>query len=164
MGYSNERKRAVLAKLTPPQNRSVKEVAAEEGIADVTLYAWRREARQKGELLPAAGSASATWSSRDKFATVMATAALSAEQQAEYCRKHGLYVEELAEWRRACEEANGWAAERNMQQKDVDRATKQQIRELERDLNRKNRALAETAALLTLSKKARAIWGDSEDE
>ncbi len=65
MGYSNERKRAVLAKLTPPQNRSVKEVAAEEGIADVTLYAWRREARQKGELLPAAGSASATWSSRD---------------------------------------------------------------------------------------------------
>jgi transposase len=38
------------------------------------------------------------------------------------------------------------------------------VRELERELRRKEKALAETAALLTLSKKARAIWGDGEAE
>jgi hypothetical protein len=35
---------------------------------------------------------------------------------------------------------------------------------LERELRRKDKALAETAALLTLRKKAQAIWGDGEDE
>ena len=34
------------------------------------------------------------------------------------------------------------------------------IRELERELYRKEKALAETAALLVLKKKAQAIWGD----
>ena len=38
------------------------------------------------------------------------------------------------------------------------------IKELERELRRKDKALAETAALLVLKKKAQAIWGDREDE
>jgi hypothetical protein len=37
------------------------------------------------------------------------------------------------------------------------------MKALERELRRKERALAEAAALLTLSKKARAIWGEDED-
>ena len=43
-------------------------------------------------------------------------------------------------------------------------ALRQRIRELERDLGRKDRALAETAALLILRKKAAAIWGEDEAE
>jgi transposase-like protein len=50
--YSEERKRAVLAKLCPPHNRSVREVAAEEGISEATLYNWRKRARDRGELYP----------------------------------------------------------------------------------------------------------------
>jgi hypothetical protein len=37
------------------------------------------------------------------------------------------------------------------------------IRSLEAELRRKERALAEAAALLVLAKKARALWGDNED-
>jgi hypothetical protein len=43
------------------------------------------------------------------------------------------------------------------------RAEKKRSKELERELLRKERALAETAALLTLRKKAQAIWGDGEE-
>lgn len=50
--YSDERRKAVLAKLAPPQNITVKEVAEEEGISVATIYNWRREARQRRELLP----------------------------------------------------------------------------------------------------------------
>jgi hypothetical protein len=38
------------------------------------------------------------------------------------------------------------------------------LRQLEAELRRKDRALAETAALLVLSKKMQALWGDNEDD
>ena len=48
MKHSQERKRAVLAKLAPPQQRRVKDVAAEAGIAPATLYHWRRMPAKSG--------------------------------------------------------------------------------------------------------------------
>ena len=48
MRYSQERKQAVLAKLAPPHQRTVKDVAAEEGISLATLYHWRQQARLTG--------------------------------------------------------------------------------------------------------------------
>lgn len=164
MKYSNERKQAVLAKLCPPHNRSIREVAAEEGISEATLYNWRKQARARGELYPDAGSDAEGWTARDKFAAVLETAAMNESERAEYCRKRGLYSEQLAAWRRACEQANDWAAQRSQEHAKADREQRRKMRELERELNRKEKALAETAALLTLSKKARAIWGDGEDE
>ena len=45
----------------------------------------------------------------------------------------------------------------------MDREVRREVRSLEREPQRKEQALAETAALLTLSKKARALWGEGED-
>ena len=163
MRYSEERRRSVLAKLSPPHNRTIKDVAAEEGISEATLYGWRKQARERGELYPDAGTHAEGWTTRDKFAAVVETASMSEAERAEYCRKRGLYVQQLAAWREACESANDWAFERRHQQKTADREVRRKVQELERELKRKNAALAETAALLTLSKKARAIWGESED-
>ncbi len=56
------------------------------------------------------------------------------------------------------------AEERNANQVKADREQRRKMRTLERELARKEKALAETAALLALSKKAQAIWGDAEDE
>lgn len=61
--------------------------------------------------------------------------------------------------REACESANDWAVKRRQQQKTADREVRRKVQDLERELQRKNAALAETVALLTLSKTARAIWG-----
>ena len=52
MKYSQERKEAVLRKMMPPHNRSIRQLAKEEGISEPTLYNWRNEARRKGILLP----------------------------------------------------------------------------------------------------------------
>ena len=52
MKYSPERKEAVLKKMMPPHNRSIQQLAKEEGISEATLYNWRNEARRKGILLP----------------------------------------------------------------------------------------------------------------
>ena len=163
MKYSQERKQAVLAKLAPPHQRTVKDVAAEEGIAPATLYHWRQQARLNGGLFPDDGAAPEGWTARDKFSAVMETAALNESERAEYCRKRGLYPQQITAWRRACESATDWAGERGRQQAAVARDARKQVRALERELQRKEKALAETAALLTLSKKARAVWGEGED-
>ncbi|WPL15680.1 hypothetical protein Thiowin_00589 [Thiorhodovibrio winogradskyi] len=88
------------------------------------------------------------------------TAALNAEVTASYCRRRGLYPEQLAAWREDCEQA--WRLAQLARQSEATELKQQRlrIRDLERELQRKNLALAETAALLTLSKKAQAIWGD----
>ena len=52
MRYSPERKEAVLKKMMPPHNRTIKQLAIEEGISEATLYNWRQEARSKGILMP----------------------------------------------------------------------------------------------------------------
>ena len=57
MKYSAERKEAVLNQLRAPHNRSVAEVAAEEGISAATIYLWRKQARQRGQLLPEGSAA-----------------------------------------------------------------------------------------------------------
>lgn len=164
MAHSPERKAAVLTKLLPPHNISLRQLSQEVGISRATLSKWRAEARMKGQLLPDAKAGPEGWSSRDKHAAVIETASLNAADLAEYCRRRGLYPEQLRVWREACERANDWerAAQTRIARETKD--DKKRIRELERELSRKEKALAETAALLTLRKKAAAIWGEGEDE
>lgn len=162
MKYSEERREAILRKLLPPENRPVSEVAAEEGISAPTLYAWRKQARAKGRLLPDHGRDPEGWTSRDKFSAVVETAAMSEVEVAEYCRQRGLYPEQIQRWRRSCEDANARAEAVSRREGEVLRQERKRSRELERELRRKEAALAETAALLTLRKKAAAIWGDED--
>lgn len=93
---------------------------------------------------------------------VVETAALNEAQLDEYCRKRGLYPEELQRWRQSCEQANAQAKPRRAPAET--RREAHRIQALERELRRKDKALAETAALLVLRKKAEAIWGQDEDD
>jgi transposase-like protein len=162
--YSAERREAVLRKMLPPHRRSIPELAKEEGISEATLYIWRKAARAAGRLLPDGDNTPEGWTSQDKFAAVLETAALSAAELAEYCRKRGLYPEQVRAWRGACEQANDWDNAQSRRLKAARKGDEKRIRELERELRHKEKALAETAALLVLRKKAEAIWGKDEDE
>ena len=131
MQYSTERKEAVLRKMVPPHNRSIKQLAREEGISEATLFNWRNKAREKGLLLPDSNNGPEDWSSRDKFAAVVETAALNEIELAEYCRRKGIYPEQIVLWRRACESANDWDREQNQRLKAEKKADRQQIRQLD---------------------------------
>ena len=163
MGYSPERKTAVLKRMLPPNTMAIRQLSQAEGISEATLHKWRAEARGKGQLLPDADTGPEGWSSRDKFAAVLETAALNEADLAEYCRKRGLYPAQITAWRSACEQANDWDRASTAKMSQATKEEKKRIKDLERELARKDRALAETAALLVLRKKASAIWGDGED-
>jgi len=136
--YPEELKQKVVLRMMAPRNEAVSVLAREFNVTKATLYAWRRTALKAGIAAPGDGRNAENWRGSAKFAVVLETAALAEAELGEYCRARGLFPEQVRSWRAVCE--------------------------LEKDLGRKDRALAETAALLILRKKAAAIWGEEKDE
>jgi transposase len=160
---SRELKASIVQRMMPPNNESVSRIARESGLSETTLYKWKNAAKAKG-LTHTNETLAERWNTREKFAIVIETASLTEIELAEYCRTKGLFVEQVEAWRDACMQANGGVADHaNQLQKEL-RVMEQENKTLSRELKRKEAALAETAALLVLRKKAQAIWGDQEDE
>jgi predicted transcriptional regulator len=159
--YSAEQKQWALAQMSPPRNLSTLQLAKESGITVVSLRLWRQEARARGVFMPGSKGIE-KWSGSEKFKAVLETASLSEAEISQYCRSKAIQVEHLQQWRRVCEQANGVAP---VLDGAVENPTAlQRIKSLEKELRRKDAALAEAAALLILRKKADAIWGQEEDE
>jgi transposase-like protein len=162
--YSEERKTSILKKLLPPHNRAVPEVAREEGISDQSLYNWLKQARNKGFVVPGKKDKSESWSAEAKLATVIETATMTELELGKYCRSKGLYPEQIANWKAACLHGAETAAEQYKEKQADSKKDKKRIKELEKELRRKEKALAETAALLVLRKKLNALWEESEED
>jgi transposase-like protein len=166
--YSEEFKESIIQKMMPPNNVSVSQLVRDTGISDVTLYTWRKKAITKGIPVPGDGKNPDQWTPENKLAVIIETAALNEAEMAEYCRKKGLFAEQVRQWKAAF--INSASSQPDSQPKqrkalsDEQKKDKQTIKKLERELNRKDKALAETAALLVLTKKAREIWGAPEDD
>lgn len=80
-----------------------------------------------------------------------------------WCRENGVYPQQLQQWRASATQALA-APEEMRAIPSQTREDRRRIKELEREVRRKDRALAETAALLVLSKKVQAIFSRGEDE
>jgi transposase len=158
--YSPELKASLIAKMLPPQNVPVGELARETQIPKDTLYSWRLRALKERHGGQAAGGGQAERSSAEKFAIVLETAALDEAELSAYCRHQGLYAHEIAAWRAACEQAN--AAGPSPLERAQARADQHRLKALEQELARKEKALAEAAALLVLPKKVRRLLGGED--
>ena len=153
--YGQAFKDRAVARLLPPESAAL-EVAREVGIGAGTLERWREDAQSR----PARGRA---WTAGARLEAVITTAAMSEAGKSAWCREHGVYPAELDKWRASCTSALADPEDARASPQ-ATRADRKRIKELERDLLRKDRALAETAALLVLSKKLEAIFHKGEDE
>ena len=163
--YSEERKQQILNKLLPPSNMTVAEVARNEGIGLQTLYNWRDKAKQQGRPVPGSKPTSEHWSAEAKFATVLETGSLNEAELSEYCRAKGLYVEQVKAWKADALRGFMSSREQELEAKRQRQADHKEIKQLKSELRRKEKALAETAALLVLRKKLNALWeNDNEDD
>jgi transposase len=160
--YSEEFKANIIARMLPPNNVGVPQLAQETGISKNTLYTWRIKHRKLQGDTPTSQVAPGELSSEEKFAVVIESAGLNEIELSEYCRRKGLYPVQIQAWRKICMQANASVALK-VDQTQV-RAQAKQLKQLEVELRRKDKALAETAALLVLQKKVQAIWGEPEDE
>ena len=121
---------------------------------------WRTEIRKKGFAAPAGEQQSERWSTQDKYLIVVETATLSEIELAGYCRKKGLYVEQVKSWKNNCMQANGGVAQELALSQKREKSKDKELQQIRKELQRKESALAETAALLILRKKA-AGFGDN---
>jgi transposase-like protein len=162
--YSEEFKEAIIKRMMPPHPTSVLQLCRETGVSDVTLYKWIKNYQNRGVAVPTKKKKSETWSAEDKLAVVIETASFNEIQLSEYCRSKGLFKEQIDQWKKAALTGYQNSTQTKKIQAHHRREDKQKIKKLERELNRKEKALAETAALLVLSKKWEAIWGENEED
>ena len=145
-----------MARLLPPESASLDDVGHEIGVGTGTLERWRSEALSR----PARERA---WTAAARLDAVLSTAAMDEAAKSAWCRTNGVYSQELARWRQAATQALAEPEQARASPLQT-RHDRRRIKELERELRRKDRALAETAALLVLSKKVAAIFSKGEDE
>jgi transposase len=152
--YGRQFKERVVARLLPPESAPVAEVSNKIGISTATLERWRAEF-----LAEAADGQPRRWSPAARLEAVIATAGLDETCRSAWCREHGVFPTALDAWKRDAIAGLGEPADDSAGAKQEHR----RIKELERELRRKDKALAETAALLVLSKKLQAIFHQGED-
>lgn len=125
------------------------------------MYTWRSKHRKTLDDAAVQPPATGELRSEEKFAVVIESASLNEVELGEYCRRKGLYAQQISAWRNSCMQANTLVAPK------VDRTElktqAKHIKQLEAELRRKEKALAEAAALLMLQKKVQALWEDPED-
>jgi len=150
--FSLPYKQKMVERLTGAEAISARQLAHETGISQETLSRWLREARSFPDV-PSKKSRTKTWTVDEKIQVLSEASKLSGRQLSALLEREGLLLAELEQWRLALG--------------DHDRAsiaTTKRMRKLERELARKEKALAEAAALLVLKKKVEHLWEDEDDD
>lgn len=150
--------------LLPPYNYSLRRIANELSIGAATVSKWRKELVSEDLLKEDVEQKTENFTAEQIFSFVIETSTMTEHELAEYCRSKGLFVEKVKKWRTISIQAHQSKAENQYKQDSIRRSDKKKIKALEKELARKNQALAETAALLVLREKFNALWETSEED
>ena len=155
--YGQAFRERIVERLLPPEGAAIDVVSREVGVSVGTLERWRAQAlAAPGEL-----AGSQRWTPAARLEAVITTAAMDEAARGAWCREQGLYPAELEAWKH--DAIAGLGGPRAVSAVEA-RQDRRRAKELERELHRKDKALAETAALLVLAKKLGAVFRDGEDE
>ena len=169
MAYPEVVKARMVRRLAGPNPQNVTQLAAETGIPQPTLSRWLREAgksmsrlgkseaRSSSPAKPAQARCPQDITGLDRARFVVEASALHGEARGIFLREHGLHEAQLQAWTRAIETLRETAPSTR-------KADAKRIKQLEKELARKDKALAETAALLVLKKKAAMYFGVEEGD
>ncbi len=160
MRYSEAFKSKMVRRMSTPGGPSANALAAEMGVHQSTLSRWQRQAARVAGMSHN-GKSSQSWNAAQKLEAVLEAATLSEDDLGPFLRRKGLYRKDLEQWREQM--LSGLEAKKVRSRPSSKTPEGRRIRELEREMRRKNAALAETAALLVLKKKAQTIWGAEDD-
>ena len=156
--YSKEFKDAIRAKILNRGSRSVADVCEAEGIGLSTCANWIRPRVNSSAMKKSKNSHK--WNPEQKLKALIETAALSEAELGVYLRREGIFSAQLDEWRKEILSSMTESRKSKFAKDDRD----QRIKVLEREILRKDRALAEASALLILQKKVNLIWGHSDED
>ncbi len=160
---------AVEKALTRSKETSLSEIAATLGVGYSTLGKWIAKASNQeletvseAILLSSKERRPQDWSREERLRMVIDCGSLDEAAVSEHCRAQGLYPHHLKQWQQ------DFMSETRLNNKATSRTALNELKRennaLKKELRRKDKALAETAALLVLQKKVNAIWGNDEED
>lgn len=151
--FSLPYKQKMVQRLTGADASSARQLARETGISQETLSRWLREARSLPTVPSKKQKLQNTWTIDEKIRILAETAKLSGVALTAHLEREGLTLAQLEQWRLALTDDASASV-----------ATTKRMRKLERELARKEKALAEAAALLVLKKKVEHLWEGEDDD
>lgn len=161
--YNEAFRDSMVRKMAGPQALSASELARQFGVHQSTLSRWLREAGRVASMSQSKTTGKQRrpqdWPAEEKLAVVLEAASLEGEALGGFLRERGVHQATLDRWREQM--LQGLTPSKPSRKKSPEA---RQVKELERELRRKEKALAEASALLLLKKKAEAIWGDGDDD
>ena len=155
--YSESFKEQALTKVFSRGDRTIQSVADELNVSLYNLKAWMKKSVHKTTDLVPKTRRPQDWSAEKRLAALNDSHDLSGESLNAWCRERGIFTHHLTAWRTDfCNVAKSTTSDKDL------RVLKNENEQLKRDLARKEKALAEAAALLILQKKYHALWGEED--
>ena len=152
--YSDEFKEQALAKVYNRGKRTIQEIADESNLSLHTLKYWMKSSAPSDTPQPNLGKRPQDWRPEERLLALHESHGMTGEALNAWCRERGVFAHQLIQWKSDfC--TTRMASGRDDNQ--VLRSLKAENQRLERELNRRDKALAEAAALLILQKKVRAL-------
>ena len=160
-----ELKESIIQKVLMEQGkgRTLRELADLHQIGYSTLHKWLKRSKDEASSKPLQKPTTPSKvSAAERFKHVLATASLDEKALGVYCREQGLYSHQIQQWKDSFMTQQPPAKDTALQAEL--KALRAENKILKKNLHRKDKALAETTALLILKKKAHLLWGGSEDD
>lgn len=158
---SEEFKKVAVKKFLSRGSRGVRDICRELGVSNSTIYQWAQQ-YGRSPSMDNTQRRPQDWSAAEKLRAVIEFEKLEPAQQGEFLRREGLHSDHIEAWKE-CMQAGLEPAEEKASRSERAQL-KAEIKALERDLNKKDKALAEVTALLILKKKADLLWGTGENK
>jgi len=157
--YSEEFKARAVQQLLAPRSRGLNGTAHNIGVPSSTLFVWKQKYATSSTMNK---NKTGSWSPEQKLQAIIETSAMSDNDLGAYLRKHGLHSSDLKEWRK--DFLAGFPSPGRPKKDPEVLELRKDKKFLERDLSRKEKALAEMSARVVLLKKSHEIFGDEEDD
>ena len=173
MEYSKGFKDRMVQRMSGARPISAGALSRDVGVSQPTLSKWLRQAsldhpprffepHSCEEVTMMSVKRPQDWSPEEKLQVVLEASSLPSEELGAFLRSKGLHESHLEQWR--SQMLNGLHGKASLKKIAKKNAPTKEVKELKRELARKDKALAEAAALLVLKKKAQSIWGDEDED
>ena len=163
--YTERFKQSLVSKVLMPNGPSALSIATESGISNSTLCSWvKKYKEQGGKSLNDLQRRPKDFTRTERFQAILDCEKLNSSELGAYLRKSGLTSEHIKKWKAECITGIQVAGVGRPAKDPEVKRLEQELKITKRDLRKKDKALAEAAALLILKKKAQEIWGSYEDE
>jgi transposase-like protein len=159
MKYQDGFKKSIVRRLLHPDSPGITKISEETGVSTGSLYNWLTKYKESVELTDYRKTPE-EWTLTEKCEALLESAALSPEEQGEWLRRNGLHSSHLTLWQKQLKAALADVSQ--PVSKEEQKAARKKIQELEREIRRKDKALAEMSALIVLKKKLEHIFLDEE--